>query len=98
MLDFLTLSNISNKTIDAILKNNTQSKIGDLSFNDKDCIKIIEYMRQIGFKCIDDLLINYLNVFIMDYDDFVKKISKLNIPYFVQCVNDDISSIEFIYN
>ena len=98
MIDFLSLLDISNKTIDTILENNTQSKICDLSCNAQECIKIIEYMRQIGFKCIDDLLINYLNVFIMDYDEFVKKISKLNIPYFVECVNNDISSIEFIYD
>ena len=98
MIDYLTLGNISSYTINKIIENNTESRICDLSCNGQECLKIIEYMRQIGIKCIDELLINYSDIFLWDYEDFVNKINKLNVPYLVQCVNVDINAIEFIYN
>jgi len=96
-MEFLSLCSISQTTIDKIIDNNSESLILDVSCNGQECIKIIEYMKELGIKCIDDLLVSYLSLFLMDYDEFVKKISKLNIPYFVDCLNNDICTIEFIY-
>lgn len=98
MMEFLTLCNISNATIDKIIDNNSQSLLNDVSCNGEECIKIIEYMKELNIKCIDDLLINYLSIFLMDLEKFVKRISKLNVPYFVDCLNKDICTIEFIYD
>lgn len=97
MMEFLNLCNISQEVIDKVIANNPESLVFDVSCNGQECIKIIEYMKELGIKCIDELLINYLNVFLMDFEDFLKKISKLNIPYFVECLNNDICTIEFIY-
>lgn len=97
MMDFLTLCNISDTTINKIIDNNSQSLLSDVSCNGGECMKIIEYMKELNIKCIDDLLINYLSIFLMDLEKFVKRLSKLNVPYFVQCLNEDIDTIEFIY-
>lgn len=97
MMDFLTERNISKETINDIISNNSASLVFDVSCNSQECLKIIECMERLGIKCIDNLLISYLNVFLMDYEDFIKKIAKLNVAHFVECLNNDICAIEFIY-
>lgn len=98
MLAFLKEKGISDTTISLIKKYNDDASILDLKLNADECLKIITYMQENGFNCLDNLLIYYLNIFLDDYDDFIKKIGKLNIPYFIKCVNEDLTTIEFLYD
>ena len=66
--------------------------------NQEECIKIIEYLRKIGITCINELLIYEIDLFKKDLDYIIKKISKFNIPVFVNIVNDEYTAIENIYN
>ena len=97
MIDFLKEVGISKRTIKEIESNNTNSSLFDLSCNNINCLKIVLYLKEIGILNIDNLLINKIDLFKMDYQELVKKFSKFNIPVFISLVNDDIEVIENIY-
>ena len=96
MIDFLKKINIKEDVLIEIIKNNNPSSLSSLSVNEDECLKIINYMKEIGLTCIDDLLINRIDVFLSSFDKFIKKLSKFNIPVLVQLVNTDYATIDII--
>ena len=97
MIDYLKKCGISNDTILKIQENNDYSFVCDLSCNAYECEKIISYMSYIGITVIDDILINYIDVFLQTYDKFLEKIEKKNIPDFVKSVNKDYNYINNLF-
>ena len=53
-------------------------------------------MKEIGLICIDELLINRIDLFLSSFEKFIKKLSKFNIPVLVQLVNMDYATIDII--
>ena len=98
MIDFLKDINIDSDIINKIVNNNNDSSLFEIVNNQEECIKIIEYLRKIGITCINELLIYEIDLFKKDLDYIIKKISKFNIPVFVNIVNDEYTAIENIYN
>ena len=96
MIDFLKKINIKEDVLIEIIKNNNPSALSSLSINEDECLKIINYMRKIGIACIDELLINRIDLFLSSFNKFIKKLSKFNIPVFVQLVNTDYATIDII--
>ena len=96
MIDFLKQVDIKEAVLIEIVKNNNPSSLSSLSINEEECLKIINYMKEIGFTCIDDLLINRIDLFLSSFDKFVKKLSKFNIPVLVQLTNTDYATIDII--
>ena len=96
MIDFLKKTNINEDILIEIIKNNNPSALSSLSINEEECTKIINYMKEIGFTCIDELLINRIDLFLSSFDKFIKKLSKFNIPVLVQLVNTDYATIDII--
>lgn len=96
MIDFLKQINIKENILIEIIKNNNPSSLSSLVVNEDECLKIINYMNEIGFTCIDDLLINRIDLFLSSFDKFIKKLSKFNIPVLVQLVNTDYTTIDII--
>ena len=96
MIDFLKKANINDEILIEIVKNNNSSVLSSLVINEDECLKIIEYMKNIGFTCIDDLLINRIDLFLSSINKFIKKLSKFNIPVFVELVNNDYAMIDII--
>ena len=96
MIDFLKQVDIKEEVLIEIVKNNNPSSLSSLSINEEECLKIINYMKEIGFTCIDDLLINRIDLFLSSFDKFVKKLSKFNIPVLVQLTNTDYATIDII--
>ena len=96
MIDFLKKTNINEDILIEIIKNNNPSSLSSLSINEEECIKIINYMKEIGLTCIDELLINRIDLFLSSFDKFIKKLSKFNIPVLVQLVNTDYATIDII--
>ena len=96
MIDFLKKANINDEILVEIIKNNNSSALSSLVINEDECLKIIEYMKNIGFTCIDDLLINRIDLFLSSINKFIKKLSKFNIPVFVELVNTDYAIIDII--
>ena len=98
MIDFLKKENISDDVIKKIEENNNQSSLYDLSLNEDNCLKIIKYLKDVGVLNIDLLLINEMDVFLLTFNEFVRKLKKFNISNFVQVINNDYVAIEEIYN
>lgn len=98
MINFLKEANISDEVIIEILKNNNEGSIFNLSCNEDDAIKIINYMREIGITNIDNLLIYRIDIFILIFKQFIKRISRFNIPVLVNLINEDYTNIDIINN
>ena len=98
MIDFLSQVGISQKTINEIKNKNTNSTLFDLSCNEDDCLKIIKYLKELGIKNIDELLIYEIDVFKLPFIELVKKFGNFNIPLFVSFINDDVTAIENVFN
>ncbi len=96
MIDFLKEIDISNNTISKIITENQESSLYNLSCNKDNCIKIILYMREIGIKNIEELLIYETNYFKLTFTEFIKKISRFNIPLLVDGINNDYTYIELL--
>lgn len=96
MIDFLKAAGISNNVLVEMIKNNTETSIFDLSCNDEDAIEIIKYMRNIGITNIDELLIYRIDIFFLTFEQFIKRLSKFNIPALVNHINDDYANIDII--
>ena len=79
-----------------MIKNNDETSIFDLSCNDEDAIEIIKYMRNIGVTNIDELLIYRIDIFFLTFEQFIKRLSKFNIPALVNHINDDYANIDII--
>ena len=77
---------------------NEDSVLYNLSCIKDDCLKIINYLKELGIINIDELLLYELNLFYLDFEDVVKKFSKFNIPVFVDLINNDFTAIENIYD
>ena len=61
MIDFLKKTNINEDILIEIIKNNNPSSLSSLSINEEECVKIINYMKEIGLTCIDELLIKLVD-------------------------------------
>ena len=96
MIDFLKDAGISNNVLVEMIKNNTETSIFDLSCNDEDAIEIIKYMRNIGITNIEELLIYRIDIFFLTFEQFIKRLSKFNIPALVNHINDDYANIDII--
>ena len=96
MIDFLKQVDIKEEVLIEIVKNNNPSSLSSLSINEEECLKIINYMKEMGLTCIDELLINRIDLFLSSFDKFVKKLSKFNIPILVQLTNTDYATIDII--
>ncbi len=96
MIDFLKQVDIKEEVLIEIVKNNNPSSLSSLSINEEECLKIINYMKEMGLTCIDELLINRIDLFLSSFDKFVKKLSKFNIPVLVQLTNTDYATIDII--
>lgn len=96
MIDFLKDANITDDTIIEIMKNNNEASLFNLSCNDEDAIQIINYMRGIGITNIDELLIYRIDIFFITFEQFIKRLSKFNVPILVNLINDNCANIDII--
>lgn len=96
MIDFLKDANITDDTIIEIMKNNNEASLFNLSCNDEDAIQIINYMRGIGITNIDELLIYRIDIFFITFEQFIKRLSKFNVPILVNLINNNYANIDII--
>ena len=98
MIDFLKECGVEEKTIKELERKVSQSNLFDLSCNKDNCLKIIEYLRQININNIDELLLYEFDVFTLTFSTLIKKISQFNVPLLASAINDDPFAIEEIFN
>ncbi len=96
MIDFLKECNIDDKTINEIEENN-ESFIYNLSSNENDAKMIISYLKSIGVKNVEKLLINRIDLFFKSVDEVKKMFSKVKIPLMVNLINEDCYNIELLF-
>ena len=78
------------------MKNNNEASLFNLSCNHEDAIQIINYMRGIGITNIDELLIYRIDIFFITFEQFIKRLSKFNVPILVNLINDNYANIDII--
>lgn len=63
--------------------------------------KILLFLQSEGVEFIEDILDNYLDLFMISYEEFVHKFKKLDSKYnneLVSMINDDVNILEELYN
>ena len=94
MIDFLKMCEISDDVIKQIEKVNSSANLYNLNCNDLDTVKIIDFLRSVGVKCIEQLLIYKIDLFFTSYDMFKKKFNKYDVEKLVELINDDYNVID----
>lgn len=100
--DYLNSTNSNTIYLKILLRlYSNYSKIAKIDYNklkryEDDALKIINYMQSIGINDIDDLLIYRIDIFTILFEQFIKKISRFNIPLLVEYVNSDYTNIDII--
>ena len=95
MIDFLIISGIKKQTIDKIKEESLN--VYDLSINKEECIKIITYLKIIGLKNIDEILLNNIGLFLKTKDEIVELFSKQDINHLVNLINENVSNIDILF-
>lgn len=94
MIEFLKEYNISLDVIDRIKKENSSANLYNFSCNDEEIEKIINYFRELGINCINELLIYRIDLFFNSLDDIKERFAKYNSKDLVDSLNDDYSFID----
>lgn len=95
MIDFLIICGIRKQTIDKL--NENPSNVYDLSINKDECIKIITYLKLIGIKNIDQLLLNSLGIFFKTKDEVVQLFLNKDIKEMVELINLDVKNVDLLF-
>ena len=97
-MQFLIDAGFKTDVIGDIEKNNEPSVVFDFLCNKDNASKIIEYFKSIGIEKIDELLINKIEIFLVDYDSLIKSFNNYDISTLVQLINEDINAINIVRN
>ena len=97
MIDFLKKVGFDDDNIKDIISRNNESSLFDLSCDEENCLRIVTYMKDIGIDNVVDIMIYKIDVFFMDFEEFVKRMGKFNIPVVVDLINSDYSVVDDIY-
>ncbi len=97
-MQFLIDAGFEIDVIGDIEENNEPSVVFDFLCNKDNVSKIVEYFKAIGIKKIDELLVNKIEIFLVDYDSLIKSFDNYDIPTLVQLINDDINAINIVRN
>ena len=94
MTDFLVVSGISLETINKL--KDRDSLLFSLYSNKDEFIQITNYLRLIGIKNIEDILIYNPQIFLETKDNLVYSFSKYDIKEMVDKINNDYTNIDII--
>ena len=76
MVDFLIDCGISKMIVNQIENINVYENLYNFNCNQDNVIEIINYLRELNFEYIDDLLVNKLDLFFMTISEFKNKYNK----------------------
>lgn len=95
-MDFLIEKGFDKALIDKLLKTYDRNIIELFKLEEANVIDIIDYLREIGVKNIDKLLLNYIQIFISTKDKVQSAFEKYDIVKIVEEINDSVENIEKI--
>jgi len=93
-MDFLKIVGITDDTIKKMIDNNSHQCLFNLECNQDECLKIINFMKNIGIQNIEEMLIQIPEIFIQSVSDFMKKLARYDILEVIREVNDNPLLIE----
>ena len=94
MLEFLKDYGIEDSVILEIEKVNTSTNIYNLNCNEYDAGKIINFLRELGVRCINQLLVNKIELFFFRYDDVKRLFYKYDLYKLVELINQDYNIVD----
>ena len=95
-MDFLKEFDVSEETIIKIEKYNERTMIFNFICSKDEVINNIEYLKSIGIKVIDLLLIYRLELFMIDSNKVKEAFDNYDITTLVQLINEDINAINIL--
>lgn len=98
-MDKLLKIGISEETIDKMIEVNDIFPVEDLNEDYTNTYKIIGTLKKIKVddEVIDMLLINFIDLFLMDYDDFTAKLKEKDLTDVANRINYDLTAVEEIF-
>lgn len=69
--------------------------LGKINFDNMN--KILTFLSNNNVKYLEDIVNNYIDIFIIDYEEFVNKYNELNIEYnneLYKKINDNIETLD----
>ena len=90
---------ISQDTIDKMIDSYNITIVNDLNVNYEKAFRILNGLKAIEIKdeIINQILINRIDLFTMDYNKFVNKLVKYDLKEFDEEINFDIGAVEDIF-
>ncbi len=88
---------IKQETIDKLLAAYGETPVDLLEINMENTYKIYNFLVMLGIKDIDNILLSRIDLFSMDYNEFISKIENRNMNDLRDLINRDPSSIEKIF-
>ena len=96
MIDFLLDYNISEDTIKALEKKYNKELLYIFNCNEYEIKKIIIYLKSLNINCIDNILIDYIEIFLKTYNEFINLFNKYDINKLVELINKDYHVLDEI--
>jgi hypothetical protein len=90
---------ISQNTIDNMIESNSIFKVDELNFNYNNTNRILTTLKQlkISEEAIEVLLVQYIDLFKMDYNRFISKLRYADLNEVSFSINNDVSAVEDIF-
>jgi len=86
MIDFLRDYEISEMVVKQIEDINVYENLYNFNCNQDNVIEIINYLRELNFEYIDDLLVNKLDLFFMTISEFKNKYNQDNVAILMEFI------------
>lgn len=98
-MDNLLKIGIEQETIDKMIEVNDIFLVEELDEKHLNTLKIINTLRELKIdkENIDLMLINYIDIFLMDYDSFVNKLKDVDLNDFSNMINNDLEAAYDIF-
>lgn len=93
MIDFLKKVDINDDTIKKLNNELEDFTLSNLKSNDRNCLGIILYLKKIGIKNIDDLLLYKTDWFLYTTKGFIEKFNKRKDELINKISNDNYLEI-----
>ena len=94
-MEFLIILGIKRSTINIIEQN--PSFVFDLTANKEECSRIISYLKLIGVKNIDSLILYKQDLFLKTKDEVSSLFNNFEIRNIVDKINKDITNIDLLF-
>jgi len=95
-MNFLKEYGISDSVIDSMIDKYDDSLLSLFMSEEYNVGLVIDYLRTIGVKVVDDLLVNRIELFYIDVMKIKRSFDKFETEKLVESINRDISYIDYL--